>query len=464
MEVGVGGDSGTCRESEGLTIGGNRWRSWRPSLTLQIFIALALGIVLGAVLPGWGHAVKPVGDAFLRLIRMVVVPLVFASLAVGVAELGDIRRVSRVGLKTLIYFSVVTSIAIIAGMIAANLVKPGSGLNLSAAPQTISGAAGASGAPGSSGAAASVLGQEQASAGVGPGFSLTTLLINVIPTNPVEAMAKADMLQIIFFAVVFGLGLTALTRSQEAATVVTGLRGVARATYSMTGLIMKTAPLGVLALIADTVATNGLAVLLHLGLLVLTMYAAAAVFVVVVFGFIAHLAARVRFIPFLRRVSAPVVLAFSTSSSAAAIPESMRRLEEMGASPGVTSFVVPLGTSVNMDGTSLYEALAVLFIAQAYGVDLSLAQQLLILGMLVIVSHGTGAVPSGSLIVLMTVLKTMGLPQEGVALIAGVDRIMDMGRTAVNVIGNNLAALVISRLEGDFHPPEGGHEPEGRQE
>jgi proton glutamate symport protein len=394
-----------------------------PGLAAQIGIGLALGALCGHLAPHLGVALKPLGDAFLRLIKMIVVPIVFSTVILGVAGVGDLKRVGRLGALSLIYFEAVTTIAILVGLGAGNLLKPGVGVAIARLPHT------------------------DVSAYTQAHHSFTDTLLGIIPTNILASAANGDLLPVILFSVLFGVALAG--SGAVARPVIDFLHGVSAAMFRLTGMIMHLAPLGVFGLIAATVGQFGLAVLIPLGRLVGTLYVAMAFFVLVVLGAIA-LAFRVKLSKLVRLLGSELLLAFSTASSETVLPRVMQKLQRFGCPPGLVSFVVPTGYTFNLDGSSLYQGLAITFIAQAYGVPLTFAHQVSIVLVLMLTSKGIAGVPGVSFVVLAATMASTGLPVEGLALIAGVDRFMDMGRTAVNVIGNSLAACVISRVEGVF--------------
>ncbi|GAC1355591.1 MAG: cation:dicarboxylase symporter family transporter [Vulcanimicrobiaceae bacterium] len=418
----------------------NQRRFRMPHLAIQILIGLALGILAGIVFygnPALVSVLKPIADIFIHLIKMIVVPIVFSTLVVGIASVGDIKRVGRLGIKTLIYFEIVTTIAILFGLLVANVAQPGSGVNLSVlAKGDIS---------------KYVVTQQAAS------HSVVDLLVNVVPTNVVDALAKGDMLAIIFFAVFFGLGVAALGERGEPVTRF--FRVVADTMFWVTNRIMQLAPLGVFALIGLTVSKFGVASLLPLGKLVIVVYVAMALFVLLVFTTIAALA-RVNLWHILRSVKEELLLAYSTASSETVLARIMEKMEAIGCPAWITSIVIPTGYSFNLDGSTLYQSIAVLFIAQLYGIHLGFAQQFAMVITLALTSKGIAGVPGASFVVLLATLGTLGLPIEGLAFIAGVDRLLDMARTAVNVCGNSLAAVVMSRSEGVFGLPDATLSPE----
>ena len=396
----------------------------RPGLALQILIGLVLGILFGHFFPTWGEAVKPLGDGFIRMIKMIVVPIVFATVILGVAGVGDLKKVGRLGGISLLYFELVTTVAIVMGLASANLFKVGSGMNLETMAKT------------------------DVSQYTGQAHSFSDTLLHIIPTNIFEGAAKGDLLQIIFFSVLFGVALASI--GQAGKPIVDFMHALSETMFKLTNLIMKAAPIGVFALIAATIGKYGLGVLLPLGKLVLVLYVTMAVFVLVVLGGIAFMA-KIPFFKLIKLIAEELLLAFSTASSETVLPRIMTKLEQFGCPKSIVSFVVPTGYTFNLDGSSLYQGMAVVFIAQVYGIDLTFVQQISIILVLMLTSKGIAGVPGVSFVVLAATLSSTGLPVEGLALIAGVDRFMDMGRTVVNVIGNSLAATVVSRVEGQFN-------------
>lgn len=392
-----------------------------PGLAGQILIGLVLGILVGHFLPAWGPSIKPFGDAFIRLIKMIVVPIVFSTIILGVAGVGDIKKVGGLGLKTILYFEVITTIAIALGLFSANLFKPGVGVAIENL------------------AKADISSYTQHAVHEG------NMLLSIIPTNIVEGAARGDLLQIIFFSVFFGIAVAGTGAVGK--PVLDLMHGIADAMFGLTNMIMKLAPIGVFALITATVAAFGVQVLFPLAKLILLLYATMALFIVAVLGLVAHFA-KLSLWKLLVEIKEELLLAFSTASSETVLPRIMEKLEKMGCPSSIVSFVVPTGYTFNLDGSSLYQGLAVPFIAQVYGIHLSIPQQIAIILTLMLTSKGIAGVPGVSFVVLAATLASTGLPVEGLALIAGIDRIMDMGRSAVNVVGNSLAALVVSRLEG----------------
>jgi proton glutamate symport protein len=413
------------------------WLRRMPPLAVQIAAGLALGIAVGCVF--YGNAtleavLAPIGDVFIRLIKMIVVPIVFSTLVVGVAGMGDVKRIGALGVKTLLYFEIVSTIAILFGLAAANLTQPGSGL----AASTL---------------AKADVAKYVESAHQAAGHSIVDLIVNVVPVNVADALARGDMLAIIFFAVFFGLGVAAL--GERGAPVTAFFRGVADAMFWVTNQIMRLAPLGVFALIGVTAAKFGIAGFVPLVKLVAVVYAAMALFVATVFAAIARLAG-ISLLALLRVVREELLLAFSTASSESVLARIIEKMEAVGCPPYVAGIVIPTGYTFNLDGSTLYQSIAALFVAQLYGIHLDFERQVLLVATLSLASKGIAGVPGASFVVLLATLGSLGLPLEGLAFIAGIDRVLDMARTTVNVCGNCLAAVVMSRTEGvAFAPPLG---------
>ena len=425
------------------------------SLAWQILIGLVLGIAIGAALNHLGKAtagmeaknwwedttwwisnvLQPAGDIFIRLIKMIVVPIVIASLIVGIAGVGDAKKLGRIGLKTIIYFEIVTTLAILVGVGLANAFHPGTGIDMS----TLS--------------TVDISQYQKTTAEVQHDHAFVATILNLIPSNIFASIARGDMLPIIFFSVMFGLGLSSL-QSDLRDPLVKMFQGVSEAMFKVTHMIMNYAPIGVFALIAVTVAKFGFSSLLPLAKLVILVYAAIAFFAFGVLGLVARMFG-FSIIKLMRILKDELILAYSTASSETVLPRIIEKMEAYGAPKAISSFVVPTGYSFNLDGSTLYQSIAALFIAQLYGIDLSLGQQLMLILTLMVTSKGIAGVPGVSFVVLLATLGSVGIPLEGLAFIAGVDRIMDMARTALNVVGNALAVLVIAKWENMYDAAKG---------
>ncbi|MFJ7511852.1 cation:dicarboxylate symporter family transporter [Peribacillus simplex] len=407
-------------------------------LATQIFVALVLGIVVGALFHGNETAMAimvPIGDIFIHLIKMIVIPIVMAALVVSIAGVGDIKKLGKLGGKTLLYFEIVTTMAIVIGLLAANLFHPGSGLDTSNLEKSDISKY-----------------EETTKTAESSGFGET--ISHIVPQNVFESMAQADLLPIIFFSVLFGLGVAAI--GEKGKPILGFFEGVLEVMFWVTNLVMKFAPFGVFALIGVTVAKFGITTLIPLGNLVVAVYVTMVFFVFVILGIIAKMSGTSIFVIF-KVLKDELILAFTTASSEAVLPRLMDKMEKFGCPKSITSFVIPTGYTFNLDGSSIYQALASLFVAQMYGIDLSITQQITLLLVLMLTSKGMAGVPGASFVVVLTTLGSMGLPVEGVAFIAGIDRILDMGRSAVNVVGNSLAAIVMSKWEGEFDQGKANH-------
>ena len=401
------------------------------SLATQILIGLILGIAVGAIFYGNANVqtyLQPIGDIFLNLIKMIVVPIIISTLIVGVAGTGDMKQLGRLGGKTLIYFEVITTVAIVVGLLAANIFQPGAGIDMNQLEKSdISSYVETT--------------EEQETK------STFQVIVDIVPKNVVNAMAEGDMLAIIFFSVLFGLGVAAI--GDRGKPVLAFFNGVADAMFWVTNLVMKFAPFGVFALIGVTVSKFGLSSLIPLGKLAILVYGAMIFFVIVVLGSTAKIFG-INIFKLIRMIKDELLLAYSTSSSETVLPRIMLKTEKMGAPKDIVSFVIPTGYSFNLDGSTLYQAIAAIFIAQMYGIDLSIMDQITLVLVLMVTSKGIAGVPGVSFVVLLATLGTVGIPLEGLAFIAGIDRILDMARTAVNVVGNTLAALVMAKWEKRF--------------
>jgi proton glutamate symport protein len=396
---------------------------WIPGITTQIFIGLALGIVVGYLWPRFGVSVHPLADAFLRMIKMIIAPLLFSTLVVGIAGTGDMRAMGRIGLKAIVYFELATTIALFLGLALVNLARPGVGL---AVPL---GGANAS-------AAAALAANEQ---------HAWDIFLHLFPTSVVDAMARGDILQLVVFSCFFGIALAAI--GPKGQPVLDVMESTAQAMFNFTGYVMAFAPIGVFAAIAATVGGKGLGILFSLGKLVGLLYVGLVIYAVVVVGAVSVLI-RVPFFTFLKAIREPFLIAFSTASSEAALPKALEVMERFGVPKNIVGFVLPTGYSFNLDGTTLYLSLASVFVAQLAGVHMSFGQQLVMMLTLMLTSKGVAGVPRAALVVLTATLTQFGLPLEGAAVVMGVDQIMDMGRTAVNVMGNCIATAVVARWEG----------------
>ncbi len=392
----------------------------RISLTSWIFIALVLGILLGAFSPGFAKSLAPVSNIFLRLIKSIIGPLLFGTLVSGIASAGELKTMGRIALKAVAYFEIATTLALVIGLMVVNIARPGAGLSLAAE-------------------ASSPL------PALAKPASLNQILEHAVPANIFESLAQNDVLQMVVFFFLFGAACSAI--GDKAEPVITFANAVAEAMFRYTKYVMYLAPFGVGAAIAVTVGSKGIGVLLGLGKLVGTLYLAQVLFVILVLG-AALAVARVPIPRFFRAVRQPFLLAFSTASSEAALPLALENMTLFGAPKHIVGFVLPTGYSFNLDGSTLYLAIASVFVAQAAGVHMPLGTQITMMLTLMLTSKGVAAVPRASLVILAGTLGTFNLPLDGITLILGVDALMDMCRTSVNLLGNCVATAVVARWEG----------------
>ena len=397
-----------------------------PSLTTQILIGLAAGVIVGALWPRAGVAVKPLADAFLRMIKMIIAPLLFSTLVAGIAGAGDLKALGRIGLKAIVYFEIATTLALVIGLALANLFTPGAGLTMPA---------------GDTAAVTAIAKNTQ---------SGWDIFLHLFPTSVVDAMARGDILQVVVFATFFGVALAALGAAGKPVLAV--FESTAHVMFTFTSYVMMFAPIGVFAAIAATVGSRGLAILLTLGKLVLLMYVGLGLFVLIVIVGVSFLIG-VPFLSFAKAVREPCLIALTTASSEAALPKALEVMERFGVPKNIVAFVLPLGYSFNLDGSTLYLSLASVFVAQLAGIQMSMGQQLVMMLTLMLASKGVAGVPRAALVVLTATLTQFDLPLEGAAVLLGIDQIMDMGRTAVNVMGNCKATAVVARWEGVLERP-----------
>jgi len=396
------------------------------SLTTKIFLGLFLGIIVGLLLTNNKDIattyIKPFGTLFLNLIKMIIVPLVFSSLIVGTASVGDIKSLGRIGGKTMAYYLITTAFAVILGLILGTVLVPGQGLSIPVNVETT-----AQEAP-----------------------SIIDTLLNVIPSNPLKGLVEGNMLQIIVFAIFLGIGATAVTE-ELGKPFINFFNSLAEIMYKITELVMKFAPIGVFGLITPVVAENGPSVLLPLIKVIAAVYLGCVLHAALVYSSLLKALAKFSPIKFFKGIAGPAITAYSTSSSSGTLPVTMKAAKEnLGVSDKIASFVLPLGATVNMDGTALYQGVCALFIAQVYGLNLTIGQMITIVLTATLASIGTAGVPGAGMIMLTIVLESVGLPLEGIALIAGIDRVLDMARTCINVVGDLSAAVVVAKSEGEL--------------
>lgn len=396
------------------------------NLTVQVLFAVICGVVLGVVDPGFAKQLKPIGDTFINLVKMVITPIIFLTIVHGIASMADLRKLGRVGGKALLYFEIVSTIALAIGLVVVNVTKPGAGLDATTL------------ATGDISAYTKVAAQQ----------SMLEFFLHIVPSNVVAAFASGDLLPVVFFSVLFGVALTATGEAgREVADLLLRVQTVF---FRIVAIVMKVAPIGAFGAMAYTIGTFGLKTLLPLGRLMLDVYVTMALFIFVVLGTICRLYG-FRILSLLRFIREEILLVLGTSSSEAALPRMLEKMERYGCAKPVVGLVIPTGYSFNLDGTSIYLSMATIFIAQVYRVDLSLSQQLTLLGILMLTSKGAaGVTGSGFIVLASTLAATRTVPVEGVALLLGVDRFMSEARAITNLIGNGVATLVISRSEGAF--------------
>jgi Na+/H+-dicarboxylate symporter len=391
----------------------------KPKLLTQILLSFVVAIILGVMVGPGIEAVKPLGTFFIRLIQFIIVPLILSTLIVGVAGMGDMKQIGRMGGKTIGYYLVTSAIAIVIGLAIGFAFQPGAGLDISMeAVETQTEV------------------QEQ---------SIVDTLLNIIPSNPFQAMVEGKILQIIFFALFTGIAITLV--GDKAQPVYRFFEGLSEIMFKMTNIIIKLAPIGVFGLIAPVVGEYGLSVLLPLLKVILAVFVACLLHMVITYSIVVKAFGKMSPLTFFKGIAPAGLFAFSSTSSAATLPITMKNTQELGVSQRTSSFVLPIGATVNMDGTAIYQGVAVLFIAQFYGVELSVMQLLSVVLIATLASIGTAGVPGAGMMMLTLVLTNVGLPIEGVALIAGIDRILDMFRTSVNVIGDATGAVFVDRAE-----------------
>ncbi len=407
-------------------------RPWyRPSLTTQIMIGLIVGALIGWLRPDWGNQVYFLRDIFINLIKSIIAPLVFSTIVVGIAGAGALKKVGRIGIKALVFFEIVTTAALFIGLAIVNLTKPGVGVTLAATNTDV----------------VNKIGQTHAQ-------SLTEIIVHIFPSSIIDAMVRGDVLQIVAFSVLFALAVSAV--GEKGQPIVRAMDSLAQIMFKVTNYVMMFAPIGVGAAMAHTIGTQGPGVLINLGKLIGSLYLALIVFVIVVFGIVIWIV-RIPLRQFFRAVREPAALAFATTSSESALPKAMQAMERFGVPPSIVGFVMPTGYSFNLTGSILYLGMASVFVAQAaettMGWHMSFSQQITMMLTLMLTSKGVAGVPRAALVILLGTLNSFvpeGLGPIGVAVIFGVDELMDMGRTGVNVIGNCLATVVVARWENEF--------------
>ena len=396
------------------------------NLTVQVLVAVSFGVILGLVAPDAGKAMKPLGDTFVNLVKMVIAPVIFLTIVLGIANMSDLKKVGRVGGKALLYFEIVTTFALAIGLLVVNVTRPGAGLDVNALAK----------------------GDVSKYAEQGKAMSFVEFVTHIVPSSAVDAFAKGDVLQVVFFAILFGAALASLGESGRPLTDV--LERLSRVFFRIVAIVMIVAPIGAFGAMAYTVGAFGVRALIPLGRLMLDVYLTMFLFIFVALNLI------LRYYGFslweyLKFIREEIVLVLGTSSSEAALPLMLEKMERYGCARSVVGLVIPAGYSFNLDGTSIYLSMATLFIAQAFGVHLTLAQQLTVLGVLMVTSKGAAGVTGSGFIVLASTLSAMRVvPVEGLAIVLGVDRFMSEARAITNLIGNGAATLVVARSENAF--------------
>jgi len=401
------------------------------SLYVQVLVGIAAGIILGFVAPEKGAAMRPLGDGFIKLVKMLIAPIVFSTVVVGIAHMGAMREVGRIGLRALLYFEAVSTLALVIGLVVVNVLQPGSGLTIDPA----------------------ALDMKSVATYTSASKSLTTVdfILNIIPATVVDAFARGDILQVLLFSVLFGLA--ALSLGNKVASLVAVVEQIGKALFGIVGIIMRLAPIGAFGAMAFTVGRYGVGTLVSLGQLMAGMYITCLLFVFVVLGTIAR-AIGFSMPRFLKYISEEILIVLGTSSSESALPKIMEKLEKIGCPKPVVGLVIPTGYSFNLDGTSIYMTMAAVFVAQASGVHLTFPQQLSLLAILLLTSKGAAAVTGSGFITLAATLSAFpNIPVAGLALLLGVDRFMSEARAITNLIGNATATMAIARWEGALDMP-----------
>ncbi|MDR7071483.1 aerobic C4-dicarboxylate transport protein [Fictibacillus barbaricus] len=397
------------------------------NLTFQVLTAIAIGILVGLIWPEAGKQMKPVGDTFINAVKMVIAPIIFLTIVLGIAKMGDMKKVGKVGGKAFIYFEVVTTLALIIGLIVVNVLKPGAGLDFDKLQKGD---------------------VSQYTSNGGGKIDWIEFFTHIVPSNMVDAFAKGDILQVLFFSVLFGVALTAL--GDKGKIIIEFFDKLLNVFFKIVGYIMKAAPLGAFGAMAFTIGNFGLESLLPLGKLMMSVYITMFLFVFIVLNIICKMNGFSLW-KYLKFIKEELLIVLGTSSSESVLPRMMNKMEKFGCSKSVVGLVIPTGYSFNLDGTSIYLSMAVVFLAQVFNIDLSLTQQITIIAILMFTSKGAAAVTGGGFIVLASTLSAMSvIPVEGLALLLGVDRFMSEARAIVNLIGNGIATIVVSKSENEF--------------
>jgi aerobic C4-dicarboxylate transport protein len=410
-----------------MATAGDNVKKLTRSLYAQVLLAVVLGALLGYLRPALGASMKPLGDGFIRLVKMLIAPIIFCTVVTGIAKMGDLKKVGRVGAKGLLYFEVLTTIALALGLLVANVVKPGAGMHINVA---------------------SLNTKSIAAYTNGTHLSTVDFIMNVIPKDVADAFAKGDILQILCFSILFGVALAYI--KDEGTPVMKFLDSMSKIFFRIVGMVMRLAPIGAFGAMAFTVGMYGIHTLLSLGKLMACFYLTSVLFVVIILGLVMRWAGLGLF-KFMRYIKEEIFIVLGTSSSESALPLMMEKMEKLGCSKSVVGLVIPMGYSFNLDGTSIYLTMATLFIAQATDTHVTFVQQLEILAVLLLTSKGAAAVTGGGFITLAATLSAVGnIPVAGLALLLGIDRFMSEARAITNLIGNGIASVAVSKWEGEL--------------
>ncbi|MBT2690205.1 C4-dicarboxylate transporter DctP [Bacillus sp. ISL-47] len=397
------------------------------NLTFQVLTAIFIGVMVGLIWPEVGKEMKPVGDTFINAVKMVIAPIIFLTIVLGIAKMGDMKKVGKVGGKAFIYFEIVTTLALMIGLIVVNVIKPGAGLNFNELEKGD---------------------VSQYTQNGGEGINWIEFVTHIVPHNMVDAFAKGDILQVLFFSILFGVGLAAL--GEKGKIVTEFLDKLSLVFFKIIGYVMKAAPIGAFGAMAYTIGNFGLASLVPLGKLMMSVYITMALFIFVVLNIICKMYGFSLW-NYLKFIKDEILIVLGTSSSESVLPRMMDKMERIGCSKSVVGLVIPTGYSFNLDGTSIYLSMAVVFLAQVFGVDLTIGQQVTVLLVLMLTSKGAAGVTGSGFIVLASTMAALQvIPLEGLALLLGVDRFMSEGRAIVNLIGNGIATIVVAKSENEF--------------
>lgn len=402
-----------------------RWSRLLKNLSVQVLLAIAIGIGVGLIWPDAGKEMKPLGDTFINAVKMVIAPIIFFTIVLGIAKVGDMKKVGKVGGKAFIYFEVVTTLALIIGLMVVNFIAPGKGLDYSKLPQG-----------------------DVSQYTEGEGINWIEFVTHIVPSNMVDAFARGDILQVLFFSVLFGVGLAAM--GEKGKPVVDFFDRISQVFFKIIGYVMRAAPIGAFGAMAYTIGHFGLSSIVPLSKLMLSVYITMFLFIFVVLNIICKMYG-FSLLNYLRFIKDEILIVLGTSSSESVLPRIMDKMERFGCSKSVVGLVIPTGYSFNLDGTSIYLSMATVFLAQVFGIDLSLGQQVMIILVLMLTSKGAAGVTGSGFIVLASTLAALQvIPLEGLGLLIGVDRFMSEGRAITNLIGNGIATIIVAKSEKEF--------------